>query len=171
MVQRLAPVLAVHFMGRIDEPVLERNPLMYCRYIDDRFAVTSTQFEMDECFYIMNEQSQHIKLTREVPRDGCFPYLDTRVPSQAAQSNTENAPAQPHNLKRRNYGSTGHLQLLGVRLPTTPQKVAFPQDAALPYRVDRIGVAAGPQRQYLIRTVASQRVTTPPPVRAEADTN
>ncbi|XGW34886.1 hypothetical protein V3C99_018716 [Haemonchus contortus] len=87
-----------------------------------------------------------------------------KVPSQAVQSNTENASAQPHNLKRRNYGSTGHFQLLGVRLPTTPQKVAFHQNAALPYRVDRSGVAAGPQRRYLIRTVSAQRVTTPPPV-------
>ncbi|XGW35818.1 hypothetical protein V3C99_019196 [Haemonchus contortus] len=30
MGQRLAPVLAVCFMGRIEEPVLERHPLMYC---------------------------------------------------------------------------------------------------------------------------------------------
>uniref|UniRef100_A0A7I4YFD5 Reverse transcriptase domain-containing protein n=1 Tax=Haemonchus contortus TaxID=6289 RepID=A0A7I4YFD5_HAECO len=79
MGQRLAPVLAVCFMGRIEEPVLERNPLMYCRYIDDCFIVTSTQFEMDECFRIMNEQSQYIKLTREVPRDGWLPYLNTQV--------------------------------------------------------------------------------------------
>ncbi|VDO26310.1 unnamed protein product [Haemonchus placei] len=64
MGQRLAPVLTVCFMGRIEEPVLERNPLMYCRYIDDCFIVTSTQFEMDECFRIMNEQSQYINLTR-----------------------------------------------------------------------------------------------------------
>uniref|UniRef100_A0A7I4Z2C8 Reverse transcriptase domain-containing protein n=1 Tax=Haemonchus contortus TaxID=6289 RepID=A0A7I4Z2C8_HAECO len=79
MGQRLAPVLAVCFMGRIEEPVLERHPLMYCRYIDDCFIVTSTQFEMDECFRIMNEQSQYIKLTREVPHDGWLPYLNTQV--------------------------------------------------------------------------------------------
>ncbi|XGW34408.1 hypothetical protein V3C99_018352 [Haemonchus contortus] len=66
-------------MGRIEEPVLERHPLMYCRYIDDCFIVTSTQFEMDECFRIMNEQSQYIKLTREVPHDGWLPYLNTQV--------------------------------------------------------------------------------------------
>ncbi|XGW35820.1 hypothetical protein V3C99_019196 [Haemonchus contortus] len=79
MGQRLAPVLAVCFMGRIEEPVLERHPLMYCRYIDDCFIITSTQFEMDECFRIMNEQSQYIKLTREVLRDGWLPYLNTQV--------------------------------------------------------------------------------------------
>ena len=69
MGQRLAPILAVCFMGKIEEPVLARLPLMYCRYIDDRCVVTSTQSEMDECFRIMNEQSQYIKLTRETPRN------------------------------------------------------------------------------------------------------
>ncbi|XGW24102.1 hypothetical protein V3C99_005929 [Haemonchus contortus] len=78
MGQRLAPVLAVCFMGRIEGPVPERNPSMYCRYINDCF-VTSTQSEMDECFRIMNEQSQYIKLFREVPRDGWLPYLNTQV--------------------------------------------------------------------------------------------
>ncbi|XGW09668.1 hypothetical protein V3C99_011724, partial [Haemonchus contortus] len=66
-------------MGRIEEPVLERHPLMYCRYIDDCFIVTSTQFEMDECFRLMNEQSQYIKLTREIPHNGWLPYLNTQV--------------------------------------------------------------------------------------------
>uniref|UniRef100_A0A7I4YVD9 Reverse transcriptase domain-containing protein n=1 Tax=Haemonchus contortus TaxID=6289 RepID=A0A7I4YVD9_HAECO len=66
-------------MGSVEEPVLERHPLMYCRYIDDCSIITSTQFEIDECFRIMNEQSQYIKLTREVPRDGWLPYLNTQV--------------------------------------------------------------------------------------------
>ncbi|VDL75157.1 unnamed protein product [Nippostrongylus brasiliensis] len=79
MGQRLAPVLAICFMSRIEEPVLARLPLMYCRYIDDCFIITSTQSEMDECFRILNQQSQHIKLTRETPSDGWLPYLNTQV--------------------------------------------------------------------------------------------
>lgn len=79
MGQRLAPVLAICFMSRIEEPVLARLPLMYCRYIDDCLIMTSTQSEMDECFRLMNEQSSYIKLTREVPRDGWLPYLNTQV--------------------------------------------------------------------------------------------
>ncbi|VDL72529.1 unnamed protein product [Nippostrongylus brasiliensis] len=79
MGQRLAPVLAICFMSRIEEPVLARRPLLYCRYVDDCFVVTSTQSEMDECFRIMNEQSQHIKLTREVPKNGWLPFLNTQV--------------------------------------------------------------------------------------------
>ncbi|KAK6766069.1 hypothetical protein RB195_025777 [Necator americanus] len=69
MGQRLAPVLAVCFMSRIEQPVIERLPQMYCRYIDDCFIITSTQSEIDECFRILNERSQYIKLTREQPKD------------------------------------------------------------------------------------------------------
>ncbi|EYB97637.1 hypothetical protein Y032_0139g2134 [Ancylostoma ceylanicum] len=69
MGQRLAPVLAICFMGRIGEPLPLRRPLLYCRYIDDCCVIASTQSEMDECFRLLNEQSQHIKLTRETPLD------------------------------------------------------------------------------------------------------
>uniref|UniRef100_A0A7I4YX19 Reverse transcriptase domain-containing protein n=1 Tax=Haemonchus contortus TaxID=6289 RepID=A0A7I4YX19_HAECO len=79
MGQRLAPVLAICFMSRIEEPVLARSPLMYCRYIDDCSIVTSTQSEMDKRFRIMNEQSQYIRLTREIPKDGWLPYLNTQI--------------------------------------------------------------------------------------------
>ncbi|EYC28070.1 hypothetical protein Y032_0008g316 [Ancylostoma ceylanicum] len=67
--QRLAPVLAVCFMSKIEEPVLSRFPLRYCRYIDECYIVTSTQTGMDECFRILNQQSQYIKLTRETPHN------------------------------------------------------------------------------------------------------
>ncbi|EYC06837.1 hypothetical protein Y032_0073g732 [Ancylostoma ceylanicum] len=79
MGQRLAPILAICFMSRIEQPVLARMPLLYCRYIDDCCIVTSTQSEMDECFNILNQQSQYIKLTRETPRNGWLPYLNTQV--------------------------------------------------------------------------------------------
>ncbi|EYC04549.1 hypothetical protein Y032_0087g2074 [Ancylostoma ceylanicum] len=79
MGQRLAPVLAICFMSKIEEPVLSRFPLMYCRYIDDCCIVTSTQDEMDECFRILNQQSQYIRLTRETPREGWLPYLNTQL--------------------------------------------------------------------------------------------
>ncbi|EYC11702.1 hypothetical protein Y032_0050g2055 [Ancylostoma ceylanicum] len=79
MGQRLAPVLAICFMSRVEEPVLARMPQMYCRYIDDCCIVTSTQSEMDECFRILNQQSQYIKFTRETPKNGWLPYLNTKV--------------------------------------------------------------------------------------------
>ena len=79
MGQRLAPVLAVCFMSRIEESVLSRNPIMYCRYIDDCCIITSTQSEMDECFEILNRQSQYIRLTREKPHNGWLPYLNIQL--------------------------------------------------------------------------------------------
>ncbi|EYC22539.1 hypothetical protein Y032_0017g3411 [Ancylostoma ceylanicum] len=79
MGQRLAPVLAICFMSKIEEPVLARIPLLYCRYIDDCCVITSTQSEMDECFRILNEQSQYIRLTRETPRKGWLPFLNTQL--------------------------------------------------------------------------------------------
>ncbi|EYC06420.1 hypothetical protein Y032_0076g1051 [Ancylostoma ceylanicum] len=79
MGQRLAPVLAICFMSRIEAPVLARLPILYCRYIDDCLIITSTQSEMDECFRILNQQSQYIRLTREKPQNGWLPFLNTQI--------------------------------------------------------------------------------------------
>ena len=78
MGQKLAPVLAICFMSRIEEPILSRLPLMYYRYIDDCCVITSTQSEMDECFRILNQQSEYIRFTREKPKDGWLPFLNTQ---------------------------------------------------------------------------------------------
>lgn len=40
MGQKLAPVLAVAFMSKVENPLLERMPTLYCRYIDDCFIVS-----------------------------------------------------------------------------------------------------------------------------------
>ncbi|VDP02472.1 unnamed protein product [Heligmosomoides polygyrus] len=55
MGQRLAPVLAVAFMFKVENPVLERQPTLYYRYIDDCFIIsfvnveeTVTTSEVDE---------------------------------------------------------------------------------------------------------------------------
>ncbi|VDL84039.1 unnamed protein product [Nippostrongylus brasiliensis] len=47
------------------------------RFIDDCFVITSTQSEINECSRILNQQSQHIKLTRETTSDGWLPYHET----------------------------------------------------------------------------------------------
>ncbi|EYB98524.1 hypothetical protein Y032_0130g1519 [Ancylostoma ceylanicum] len=79
MGQRLAPVLAIRFMSKIEEPVFARLPLLYCRYIDDCIVITSTQSEMDECFRIFNEQSQYTTLSREIHLDDWLPSLNTQL--------------------------------------------------------------------------------------------
>uniref|UniRef100_A0A7I4YDF6 Reverse transcriptase domain-containing protein n=1 Tax=Haemonchus contortus TaxID=6289 RepID=A0A7I4YDF6_HAECO len=89
MGQRLAPVLAICFMSRIERPVIARMPIMYCRYIDDCCVVTSTQQEMDELFDILNRQSQYIKFTREVPHEGWLPYLNTQINISSGRYNVK----------------------------------------------------------------------------------
>ncbi|XGW33913.1 hypothetical protein V3C99_017986 [Haemonchus contortus] len=79
MGQRLAPVLAICFMSRIESPVIARMPIMYCRCIGDCCVTTSTQQEMDVLFDILNRQSQYIKFTREVWHEGWLPYLNTQI--------------------------------------------------------------------------------------------
>ena len=59
MRQRLAP-LAICFMSKIEEPVLIRSPLMYCRYIDNCCVITSRQSGMNRCSRLLNQQSQYI---------------------------------------------------------------------------------------------------------------
>uniref|UniRef100_A0A7I5E7W2 Reverse transcriptase domain-containing protein n=1 Tax=Haemonchus contortus TaxID=6289 RepID=A0A7I5E7W2_HAECO len=79
MGQRLAPVLAICLMSRIERPVIARMPIMYCRYIDDCCVITSTQQEMDVLFDILNRQSQHNRFTREVPHEGWLPHLNAQT--------------------------------------------------------------------------------------------
>ena len=66
-------------MAKIAKPVLEMRPLLYCRYVDDCFIVCSTQSEMDKYFQILNEQSEFIRLTREVPKEDWLPFLNVQV--------------------------------------------------------------------------------------------
>ncbi|XGW33958.1 hypothetical protein V3C99_018027 [Haemonchus contortus] len=89
MGQRLAPVLAICFMSRVERPVIARMPIMYCRYIDDCCVITSTQQEMDELFNILNRQSQYIKFTREVPHEGWLPYLNTQINISSGRYNVK----------------------------------------------------------------------------------
>lgn len=58
---------------------MECRPLLYCRYIDDYFIVCATQNEMDMCFELLNQQAEHIKLTREKPTDNWLPFLNVQV--------------------------------------------------------------------------------------------
>ncbi|EYC04303.1 hypothetical protein Y032_0088g2132 [Ancylostoma ceylanicum] len=79
MGQRLALTLAIAFMSRIEAPVLQCRPLLYCRYIDDCFVIYTTQAEMDKCFELMNEQSGHIKLTKDTSQNDWLPFLNVQI--------------------------------------------------------------------------------------------
>ncbi|VDM63570.1 unnamed protein product [Angiostrongylus costaricensis] len=69
MGQRLAPSLAIAFMSKVEAPVTDLGPLLYCRYVDDCFVLCSTQEEMDKCFELLNEQTEYIKFIQEKPRE------------------------------------------------------------------------------------------------------
>ncbi|KAK6745282.1 hypothetical protein RB195_011792 [Necator americanus] len=79
MGQRLAPTLAIAFMAKIEAPIWETRFLLYCRYIDDCFLVCSSQAEMDNCFKILNEQSEYITFTRDKPKGEWLPFLNVQV--------------------------------------------------------------------------------------------
>uniref|UniRef100_A0A0K0D0D4 Reverse transcriptase domain-containing protein n=1 Tax=Angiostrongylus cantonensis TaxID=6313 RepID=A0A0K0D0D4_ANGCA len=68
MGHRLPPSLAIAFVSKVEAPVIDLGPMLYYKYIDDYFVLCSTQKEMDECFELLNEQSEHIKFTREKPK-------------------------------------------------------------------------------------------------------
>ncbi|KAK6748468.1 hypothetical protein RB195_001221 [Necator americanus] len=79
MGQRLAPTLAIAFMSKIEQPILERKPFLYCRYIDDCCIICSTQDEMDTCFELLNQQSPYIRFTREKPKENWLSFLNVEI--------------------------------------------------------------------------------------------
>uniref|UniRef100_A0A7I4Y0P3 Reverse transcriptase domain-containing protein n=1 Tax=Haemonchus contortus TaxID=6289 RepID=A0A7I4Y0P3_HAECO len=79
MGQRLAPVLAIAYMSKIEKPILDRRPALYSRYIDDCLIICSSQEEMDICFDILNNRADQIKFTRESPRESWLPFLNIQI--------------------------------------------------------------------------------------------
>ncbi|VDM59956.1 unnamed protein product [Angiostrongylus costaricensis] len=79
MGQRLAPSLAIAFMSKVEAPVIDLGPLLYCRYVDDCFVLCSTQEKMDKCFELLNAQSEYIKFTREKPKEKWLPFLNVQI--------------------------------------------------------------------------------------------
>ncbi|VDM62702.1 unnamed protein product [Angiostrongylus costaricensis] len=79
MGQRLAPTHAVAFMSKAEALVIDLKQLLYCRYLDDRFVICSTQEAMDKRFELSNEQSEYIKFTREKPKENWLPFLNVQI--------------------------------------------------------------------------------------------
>ena len=70
MGSRLAPLLAIIFMGALDAQVLRQRPILYFRYIDDTFVVTATPEGLQSLFDLLNSLHPHIHFTREAPHEG-----------------------------------------------------------------------------------------------------
>lgn len=76
------PLLAVCFKERIEHPVLDHLPLMYCRCKDDCYIVTSIRFKIVECFRLLIEQSRYtIRFTRETAKNGLSQHAALKCPA------------------------------------------------------------------------------------------
>uniref|UniRef100_A0A0K0DDJ6 Reverse transcriptase domain-containing protein n=1 Tax=Angiostrongylus cantonensis TaxID=6313 RepID=A0A0K0DDJ6_ANGCA len=79
MGQQLAPTLAVAFISKLKEPVIDLGLLLSWRYTDDCFVVFSKQEEMGKCFELLNEQSDYVKFTREKLKENWLPLLNAQI--------------------------------------------------------------------------------------------
>ncbi|XGW33438.1 hypothetical protein V3C99_017674 [Haemonchus contortus] len=88
---RLAPILVIVFMPKIEAPVLEHRPVLYCRYIDDCFVVCSTQEQMDMCSVLLNTRPSTSDWHENDPMEAGFLSECT---SEAAQRDAFNEMVQ-----------------------------------------------------------------------------
>lgn len=77
--ERLAPVLAVAFMAKVEAPVLHRMSTLYFRFIDDCFDVSPTQHGIDTCFKLLYQQSEHISFISENPTNLWLAFLNVHI--------------------------------------------------------------------------------------------
>ena len=76
-------------MAKVEEPILQRGPLLYCRHVEDCYIVCPTQAELDACFDLLSHQSPHIKFTREKPVNNWLPFLNVEVHLSKGQYRTK----------------------------------------------------------------------------------
>uniref|UniRef100_A0A0K0CXM6 Protein HTATIP2 n=1 Tax=Angiostrongylus cantonensis TaxID=6313 RepID=A0A0K0CXM6_ANGCA len=90
MGQRLAPSPTIAFMSKVEAPVTDFGPLLYCRYkdIDDCFVICSTQEEIDKCFQFLSEQSEYIQFTRDKPKKNCLSFLNVQRSEESDAAET-----------------------------------------------------------------------------------
>lgn len=53
--------------------------IIYCRCIDDCFVMCFTQAEMGTCFKLLNQQTEHVMLTRETPTENWLAFLNVQL--------------------------------------------------------------------------------------------
>ena len=78
----LGPVLANIFVGHCEKKLnLEEHPdlLMYHRYVDDTFSITTTVESSSNLLCCLNELHQSLEFTSEDEKDGRLPFMDVMV--------------------------------------------------------------------------------------------
>ncbi|EYC10986.1 hypothetical protein Y032_0053g2410 [Ancylostoma ceylanicum] len=80
MGNRIAPLLAIIFLDRIERMSLTSGILLYKRYIDDVFVVGATEMEVEATLGRLNASDPQVSFTVERPdEEGYLPYLNTAV--------------------------------------------------------------------------------------------
>ena len=78
MGNRLAPLLAIAYMNKIERRSIDRDILLYRRYIDDILIIAKSVESLDRVF--TNLHTGAIKLSRESPdSDGWLPFLNVAI--------------------------------------------------------------------------------------------
>ncbi|EYB95680.1 hypothetical protein Y032_0157g3209 [Ancylostoma ceylanicum] len=77
---RLAPLLAIVYLDRIERKSLTTSVVFYKRHIDDVFVVGSSPEVLQEVLNNLNSHDPNIKFTIEEPDpNGFLPFLNTKV--------------------------------------------------------------------------------------------
>ncbi|MFH4981108.1 hypothetical protein AB6A40_007817 [Gnathostoma spinigerum] len=79
MGNRLAPILAVLYMGYLEARSIHCNPHLYLRYIDDIFVCVDSEEALQNLFYQINSSDPNITLTIERPSKNWLPFLNTEI--------------------------------------------------------------------------------------------
>ena len=78
MGNRLAPLLAIAYMNKIESRSVNRDIILYKRYIDDILIIGENKAAVDEVF--KNLHTDDIRLTREEPdAEGWLAYLNMKI--------------------------------------------------------------------------------------------
>ena len=78
MGNRLAPLLAIAYMDRIERNSIDRDVILYKRYIDDILIIARSQESLTKVFECLHRDA--IRLTRESPNsDGWLAFLNLAI--------------------------------------------------------------------------------------------
>ena len=77
----LGPILANIFVGFQESKLFSKvkPPTMYCRYVDDCFAIFDNQTDCDSFYKSLNNSHPSLQYTCEKEQDGELPFLDVKV--------------------------------------------------------------------------------------------
>ena len=79
MGNRIAPILAIVFMNKIESIAINPKPILYLRYIDDILLITKNEEEINHYYDAINNMHNSIRLTIEKPVHDSLPFLNCLI--------------------------------------------------------------------------------------------